>query len=185
MWKPTVNYCGYIPPKSSDEIYHSAKGSAWKEHKYIRKEGNRYIYKENETVDDAPTRKNQLMDRSPSGNGKTLKDMEEDAERRVNKASRDDTAAYKNYLERAVSSDKSKFDVHDPGLEAGAERRKNKTYKEFEDALNNRSEVHKKKWEQEKREEGVDFRRAWNKGLSLTEKGYRRRERKKGKGGHF
>lgn len=32
--------CGYI--------IHSAKGTAWKKHKYIRKEGNRYIYVENE-----------------------------------------------------------------------------------------------------------------------------------------
>ena len=175
-WKPNI---------SSDELWHSAKGTAWKKHKYIRKEGDRYIYKENETVDDAPTRKNQLMDRSPSGNGKTLKDMEEEAEHRVNKASRDDLAAYKNYLERAVASDKSKFDVYDRGLEEGARRRKDKAYEEFKDALNNRSEVNKKKREQEKRKEGVDFRRAWNKSSSLTEKGYRRRERKSGKGGKF
>lgn len=40
MWKPTI---------SSDEIYHSclahsAKGSTWKNHKYIKKIGDAYIY---------------------------------------------------------------------------------------------------------------------------------------------
>lgn len=31
-----------------EELYHYAKGSTAKDHKYIRKEGNRYIYKEDE-----------------------------------------------------------------------------------------------------------------------------------------
>ena len=30
------------------ELYHSAEGQTWKKHKYIRKEGDRYIYEENE-----------------------------------------------------------------------------------------------------------------------------------------
>lgn len=29
-----------------EELYHSAKGQVWKNHKYIRKEGKRYIYKQ-------------------------------------------------------------------------------------------------------------------------------------------
>lgn len=177
VWKPSRT--------PEDVLMHSAKGSTWTKHKYIRKEGDRYIYKENENVDDAPTRKHHLTDRSPSGNGKTLKDMEEEAEYRINKASRDDTAAYKNYLERAVASDKSKFDVYDRGLQAGAKRRLDKADKEFKDAFNNMSEVHEKERERKKRKEDVDFRRAWNKSSSLTEKGYRRRERKSGGGGHF
>ena len=27
-----------------EELYHSAKGSVWKDHKYVRKDGDRYIY---------------------------------------------------------------------------------------------------------------------------------------------
>lgn len=37
QWKPNT------PP---DELWHSAKGKTWSKHKYIRKEGNRYIYPE-------------------------------------------------------------------------------------------------------------------------------------------
>lgn len=37
-WRPSIT--------SEDVIMHSSKGSTWKNHKYIRKEGNRYIYKE-------------------------------------------------------------------------------------------------------------------------------------------
>ena len=76
MWKPTI---------SSDEIWHSAKGATWKKHKYIRKEGDRYIYKE--TVNSRKTHKNNLMDRSPSGNAKTLKDLKEDEDREVERSS--------------------------------------------------------------------------------------------------
>lgn len=32
-------------------LVHSAKGSTWKKHKYIRKEGNKYIYVENDKKD--------------------------------------------------------------------------------------------------------------------------------------
>lgn len=49
---------GYIRPLKPDEIYHSAKGSTWKDHKYIRKEGKRYIYKE-----DPKSNVNKLKDR--------------------------------------------------------------------------------------------------------------------------
>jgi hypothetical protein len=35
MWRPTI---------SSDVIYHSAKGSTWKKHKYLKKIGNAYVY---------------------------------------------------------------------------------------------------------------------------------------------
>ena len=38
MWKPTV---------SSDELYHSAKGTTWKNHKYLKKIGNTYVYAKN------------------------------------------------------------------------------------------------------------------------------------------
>lgn len=38
MWRPTV---------SSDELYHSAKGTTWKNHKYLKKIGNTYIYAKN------------------------------------------------------------------------------------------------------------------------------------------
>ena len=33
------------------EFYHSAKGTTWSDHKYIRKEGNRYIYKDDNTAE--------------------------------------------------------------------------------------------------------------------------------------
>ena len=29
-----------------DSLFHSAKGTTWKKHKYVRKEGDRYIYPE-------------------------------------------------------------------------------------------------------------------------------------------
>lgn len=51
MWRPTI---------SSDEIWHSAlshsaKGSHWKDHKYIRIENGRYIYDSNEgTIKETP-----------------------------------------------------------------------------------------------------------------------------------
>lgn len=32
-------------------LLHSAKGSEWKDHKYIRKEGNRYVYEDDNTKD--------------------------------------------------------------------------------------------------------------------------------------
>ena len=34
----------YIIHPTKDYLAHSAKGTTWKNHKYIRKEGNRYIY---------------------------------------------------------------------------------------------------------------------------------------------
>ncbi len=34
-----------------EELYHSAKGSTWKNHKYIRKDGKKYIYKETQEID--------------------------------------------------------------------------------------------------------------------------------------
>ena len=34
----------YILAPTKDYIAHSAKGSTWKDHKYIRKEGDKYIY---------------------------------------------------------------------------------------------------------------------------------------------
>lgn len=51
MWRPTI---------SSDEIWHSAlshsaKGSHWKDHKYIRIENGRYIYDSNKgTIKETP-----------------------------------------------------------------------------------------------------------------------------------
>ena len=36
IWKPSMTY--------TDVLYHSAKGTTWKEHKYIKKIGNTYIY---------------------------------------------------------------------------------------------------------------------------------------------
>lgn len=42
----------------NDDLSHSAKGSTWKKHKYVRKEGNKYIYandqrKRGSSLDDA------------------------------------------------------------------------------------------------------------------------------------
>ncbi len=42
MWKPTV---------SSDELWHSAKGSHWKDHKYIRIDNGHYVYEYDNTAD--------------------------------------------------------------------------------------------------------------------------------------
>ena len=39
MWKPSTT--------PNDVLMHSAKGSTWKKHKYIRKEGNKYVYPSN------------------------------------------------------------------------------------------------------------------------------------------
>lgn len=44
MWKPTQQYSGWVPPISSDELYHSAKGSHWKKHKYISVKDGVYKY---------------------------------------------------------------------------------------------------------------------------------------------
>lgn len=39
----------------NDFIQHSAKGTSWKNHKYIRKDGKKYIYKESYTGDSGTT----------------------------------------------------------------------------------------------------------------------------------
>ena len=44
MWKPTQQYSGWVPPTSSDELWHSAKVSHWKNHKYLKKIGDTYVY---------------------------------------------------------------------------------------------------------------------------------------------
>jgi len=41
MWKPSIT--------PNDVLMHSAKGSTWSKHKYIRKEGKKYIYKETDS----------------------------------------------------------------------------------------------------------------------------------------
>ena len=40
FWSPSVT--------PEDVLMHSTKGTSWKKHKYIRKEGDRYIYKEDD-----------------------------------------------------------------------------------------------------------------------------------------
>lgn len=83
MWKPTV---------SSDEIWHSAKGSHWGKHKYIAIKNGRYIYPSD--INSRKTHKNKLTDRSPSGNAKTLKDLEEDEIRETERSYGMERSAY-------------------------------------------------------------------------------------------
>lgn len=75
-WKPNI---------PSDELWHSAKGSTWEDHKYIRKEGNRYIYKEvaktSNPKDEIRRKLNDITDIPRRVNWNTEGDKHEDVSR--------------------------------------------------------------------------------------------------------
>lgn len=52
-----------------DELMHSAKGSTWKDHKYIKKVGNKYVYPEAVETEKIITEKTIREDRGLSGIG--------------------------------------------------------------------------------------------------------------------
>lgn len=54
VWKPSRT--------PEDVLMHSTKGSTWSKHKYIRKEGNKYIYKEGTGVAAEKKRPNDITD---------------------------------------------------------------------------------------------------------------------------
>lgn len=68
MWKPTV---------SSDELWHSAKGSHWKDHKYIRIDNGHYVY-ENEDAHQRAIAKRRAERNDNTGLGKTVQSVYDD-----------------------------------------------------------------------------------------------------------
>lgn len=107
----------YVPPVSPDEIYHSAKGSTWKKHKYIAIKNGRYIYPKADPknsknpliVDEDFSSAEELEDtkkyflRSLASNRRTIKELNEDIERRFNQSD-EYYAMAKEYEKKAFGS---------------------------------------------------------------------------------
>lgn len=182
VWKPSRT--------PDDVLMHSAKGSTWSKHKYIRKEGNRYIYKEGTggkekagTIDDlelrAPHHKYQVTLRR-------RKQAEKDAEVHNNLADFDDEMHEEipGLKEGRYYSAKTQR-----GLAAGAKRRAEKLKEEEDELQRQRDENHEAVGkildERKKNKERVEMYKKRKRPVKLNEDDKFYSYKHKGKGGKF